>query len=171
MKKTATLLLLIFLIGLILPEENKIPVKGATLHDWNHQSFWFYPWGNNRVHKGIDIFAHEGTQVIAPTGGLILFSGNISLGGNVIYMIGPKWRFHYFAHLDTSSVNPLSWVNSGDMIGTVGSTGNAKGKAPHLHYSIKSLFPRVWRYNSDKVFAWSRLFYINPSKFLQEDEI
>ena len=166
MKKTITLLFIIFLIGFIIPEQHKMPVQGATVNDWNSQSFWYYPWGNNRVHKGIDIFAKAGTPVVAPTGGFVLFVGNISMGGNVVYMIGPKWRFHYFAHLQENKTRRFGFVDVGQTIGLVGSTGNAQGKSPHLHYSIKSLFPRLWKYDPKTIQGWTRLFFVDPGEYL-----
>ena len=143
-----------------------MPVQGATVLDWNSKSFWYYPWGHNRVHKGIDIFAKEDTPVLAPTNGLILAMGQDSLGGNIVYMIGPKWRFHYFAHLKQYNKNLSGFVLAGDVLGWVGNSGNAQGKAPHLHYSIKSLFPRFWMYDANNKKAWSRLFFIDPGKFI-----
>lgn len=166
MKKTITLLLFIFGFGFVLPEHHKMPVQGATVKDWNPQSFWYYPWGRSRVHKGIDIFAKEGTPVVAPTGGFILFDGQLSMGGNVVYMIGPKWRFHYFAHLREKKTKRFGLVIAGQTLGVVGTSGNAKGKSPHLHYSIKSLFPRFWKYNPNVVNKWDHMFFINPGTYL-----
>ena len=169
-KTIALTILLIFASGFVLPEQHVMPVFGATANDWHPKSFWYYPWGNNRVHKGVDVFAKEGTPVVASTQGLVLFSGNIAMGGNVVYMLGAKWRFHYFAHLQTTQANSFSWVKAGQHIGTVGSTGNAKGKAPHLHYSIKSLFPRLWKYNFKTIKSWDRLFYIDPKINLNKQD-
>jgi murein DD-endopeptidase MepM/ murein hydrolase activator NlpD len=166
MKKTFTLLLSLFIIGFIIPEDHRMPVKDATVNDWNSKSFWYYPWGNNRVHKGIDIFAEQGTAVTAPTDGFVLFMGENALGGNVVYMIGPKWRFHYFAHLQANNNKRFGFVSVGSVLGYVGTSGNAKGKSPHLHYSIKSIFPRLWKYDSSKVYSWNRLFYVDPSHYL-----
>jgi len=167
MKKILMLLLIIFVTGFIIPEQHQMPVEGATAKDWNDQSFWYYPWGRSGVHKGIDIFADEGTSVIAPTGGFIIFNGNISMGGNVVYMIGPKWRFHYFAHMQKPANHRLGFIDAGHKIGRVGTTGNAAGKPPHLHYSIKTLYPQFWKYKAKTKAAWDRMFFINPERFLQ----
>ena len=162
---------MIFSFGFVIPEQNQMPVQGASARDWNPNSFWYFPWGRSRVHRGLDIFAQHGTPVVAPTGGFVLFSGNIEMGGNVVFMLGPKWRFHYFAHLDkdTSQVQAhrFGLVDAGQQIGTVGNTGNAKGKPPHLHYSIRSLFPQLWQYKPKTIAAWNRTFYVNPDKFLR----
>lgn len=165
--KTAILVLAILSFGFILPEDHLMPVQGATSKDWNYKSFWYYPWGRSGVHKGIDIFANEGTPVFASTSGIVLFSGKISMGGNVVLMLGPKWRFHYFAHLKNSNNRRVGFVDAGQQIGSVGSTGNAKGKPPHLHYSIKSLYPRFWLYKPKYMYASQRMYYIDPSQFLR----
>lgn len=150
----------------MIPEPHLVPVLGATTKDWNPKSFWYYPWGRSGVHKGIDIFAHKNTPVISPTHGIILFSGHLPVGGNVIYMLGPNWRVHYFAHLN-EIITTGGLVRAGQNIGLVGSTGNANGKPPHLHYSIKTLFPRITHYDSHVVHAWEKIFFINPEAFFE----
>ena len=130
---------------LFAPERPRIPVAGATPGDWNHASFWHEPWGRSGVHKGIDIFARKGTPVIAPTYGIVLFSGSIELGGNVVFALGPGWRVHYFAHLDEVAAVWGQPLLGGTLLGRVGDSGNAAGRPPHLHYSVLSLVPRPWR--------------------------
>lgn len=144
-----------------------MPVKNATVRDWNTNSFWYYPWGLSGVHKGIDIFAPHGTPVRATTGGIVLYSGRNGIGGNVVYMLGANWRFHYYAHLDRTMVPAFMPVAAGRLIGTVGTSGNAQGKQPHLHYTIKSAFPRFWTYNAKHYSSWNRTYYLDPGKFLQ----
>ena len=144
-----------------------MPVQGATARDWNTNSFWYYPWGRSGVHKGIDIFAPNATPVRAATGGLVLYSGQYGLGGTVVYMLGANWRFHYYAHLNNAKVSSFSLVSAGEVIGGVGTSGNARGKPPHLHYTIKSAFPRFWAYDGSKYSSWNRTYYLDPGKFLQ----
>ncbi|ABQ28134.1 M23 family metallopeptidase [Geotalea uraniireducens] len=151
--------------GLFLPEELIIPVKGATRADWNSKSFWFSPWGKSGVHKGIDIFAKEGTPVIAACSGLVVSAESNKDGGNVISVLGPKWRVHYYAHLKTLKVGSGEFVQQGSEIGTVGATGNAVGKAPHLHYAIITQIPYVWEYKSEK-YGFERMFFLNPHEKL-----
>lgn len=66
----------------VLPEWPRIPVEGASARDWNPRTFWFEPWGRSGVHKGIDIFARSGTPVRSASYGLVLYRGEIALGGN-----------------------------------------------------------------------------------------
>jgi peptidoglycan LD-endopeptidase LytH len=91
--------LVVLLIGLIIPQDFINPVENADKHSYNSKSFWFYPWGKSGTHKGVDIFAKEGTAVNSATGGLVIFKGEIERGGKIVLMIGPKWRLHYYAHL------------------------------------------------------------------------
>lgn len=147
--------------GLLLPERPVIPVQGATKADWNKNSFWFSPWGKSGVHKGVDIFAKEGTPVIAACSGLVINAGFIPGGGNVISILGPKWRIHYYAHLKAIKVSNGEFVSQGSVVGTVGSTGNAVGKTPHLHYAIITQIPYVWLFKAEK-YGVDRMFYLNP---------
>ena len=123
----ALTLLSVGALGGLLPETPTIPVQGATTRDWHPQSFWYYPWGRSGTHKGIDIFAQEGTPVLAATHGLVVHTGVDSLGGNIVLVLGGKWRLHYYAHLQDIDTQAWHWVKAGERIGTVGSSGNAGG--------------------------------------------
>ncbi len=167
MKKLFIILSLIFFTGFFFEEYRVMPVLNATDRDWNSDSFWYYPWGNSGTHKGIDIFARAGTPVLATTGGVVLYQGDYGRGGTVVFLLGAKWRIHYYAHMEATFVHMLSIVEPGQRIGIVGTTGNARGRPPHLHYTIKSLFPLVWNYGFGKPSAADRMFYLDPGKFLQ----
>ncbi|WP_308873975.1 M23 family metallopeptidase [Thiothrix subterranea] len=109
------------LLGLVaavalLPEAHRIPVSGATAKDWNPKSFWYYPWGRSGTHKGIDIFAKEGTPVVAATQGLVVHTDVDSVGGNVVLVLGGKWRFHYYAHLHSIDAQAWRWVRAGSRL-------------------------------------------------------
>lgn len=145
-----------------------MPVKDATASDYNSKSFWFYPWGKSVTHKGIDIFAKKGTEITAATSGIVLYSGTIRMGGNIVVILGPKWRLHYYAHLNELHSSALAIVSKNTTIGSVGISGNASGKSPHLHYAIVSLIPYVWRIDSDRQ-GWRKMFYLNPIDFLKEE--
>jgi murein DD-endopeptidase MepM/ murein hydrolase activator NlpD len=150
----------------LLPETPHIPVSGASAKDWHPQSFWYYPWGRSGAHKGIDIFAKAGTPVVAATQGLVVHTGEDSMGGNIVLVLGGKWRFHYYAHLQRIDTQALRWVRAGEAIGTVGSSGNAKGKPPHLHYAIRTPYPQPWLYDAGVPQAWNKLFFVDPNAFL-----
>jgi peptidoglycan LD-endopeptidase LytH len=159
--------LLILAIGLSIPQQFSMPVTGAVKNSYNQNSFWFYPWGTSGTHKGVDIFAPQGTNVVASTSGLVINTGTLTKGGNIVIVLGPKWRLHYYAHLKQIKTSRFSWVSRGSIIGSVGTTGNAIGKAPHLHYSIYSVLPYFWRIGSGHQ-GFKKMFFLNPIEYLNE---
>jgi len=52
-------------------------------------------------------------------------------------------------------------VWNGRVIGQVGDTGNARGKPPHLHYTVLSAVPYVWRADGSSQ-GWRKMFYLDP---------
>jgi murein DD-endopeptidase MepM/ murein hydrolase activator NlpD len=164
-RKVLLLLVAVLLVGLALPHRNGNPVVGADGNSFNSRSFWYYPWGRSGTHKGVDIFAPVGTEVISTTGGLVLYTGQLDLGGNVVLVLGAKWRLHYYAHLHEIRTTALNWASAGTTVGTVGDSGNAKGKPPHLHYSIVSLIPYPWRMDGSPQ-GWKKMFYLDPTPYL-----
>jgi len=152
------------LLGFIIPERRVIPVAGATKLDWNADTFWYEPWGSSGVHKGIDIFASSGTPAIASTDMLVLYRGSIKKGGKVVLGLGSKWRLHYFAHLEHIREDIGLFAAKGSKIGTVGASGNAKGKPPHLHFSIVSIFPMPWLADKSTQ-GYKKAFYLNPIEY------
>lgn len=159
------LALIVFFIGWLIPEPTTVPVLDANKTSWNPASFWYEPWGDSVTHKGIDIFANAGTPVVSATNGLVLFSGELSKGGKVVLVLGPKWRLHYYAHLQTNMASTLSLVSESNQLGTVGSSGNAAGKPAHLHYTLFSMVPLPWC-KTEHTQGWMRMFYLDPGKYL-----
>ncbi|MDQ3696777.1 MAG: M23 family metallopeptidase [Gemmatimonadota bacterium] len=89
-----------------------------------------------RQHQGIDIFAPRGTPAVAAASG-IAWVGTNQLGGNVVFLRdAARGASLYYAHLDTQLVQSGDLVRSGDTLGLVGNTGNARTTAPHLHFGI-----------------------------------
>jgi peptidoglycan LD-endopeptidase LytH len=146
---------------MIIPNETVIPVQGATPNDWNHNTFWYEPWGSSVVHKGIDIFGKKGATTLSSSKGLVIYTDTISKGGNVVAVLGPKWRIHYYAHMDSYSVTTGTVVKTGSVIGVLGDSGNAQGKQPHIHYSILSIIPIPWLATTQTQ-GWKRMFFLNP---------
>ena len=100
------------------------------------QSFFGAPRdGGRRRHEGVDIFADRGTPVVAAISGRVTRVGESKLGGNTLWMRGEGLSF-YYAHLDTVSARTGQKVSPGDVLGTVGNTGNARTTPPHLHFGI-----------------------------------
>ena len=164
--KIGVLLIVIVVVELIIPQTLIMPVEGATHSDYNPKSFWYYPWGKSITHKGVDIFAKTGTAVHSSTLGLVLYAGEMGRGGNCVITLAPKWRLHYYAHLDKVETTAFSFVSKNTLIGTVGNTGNAKSTPPHLHYSIATIVPYPWRIDNDRQ-GYLKMFYLNPIEYLQ----
>lgn len=164
-KKLSITLCLLIASVYLMPEPVVIPVKGATTKDWHPKSFWYEPWGTSGTHKGVDIFAANGTPVLAATHMLIVYKGVLSKGGNVVLGLGPKWRLHYFAHLEAIDEQLPPWVAAGESIGSVGDSGNAKGKQAHLHYSLVSMLPLPWRID-DSTQGYKKAFFLNPIDYI-----
>lgn len=159
----------LLLSGFLVPEPILIPVSGASVKDWNSESFWYEPWGSSGVHKGIDIFAAQDTALLSTSHAVVLFQGRIAKGGNVVLTLGPKWRLHYYAHLSKVDVKLFEPIRAGSKIGAVGDSGNAKGKPPHLHYSLVTLLPYPWRITQESQ-GWKKMFYLDPGKYLSYGE-
>ena len=91
-----------------------------------------------RKHDGVDIFAPEGTPLLAVDDGVASF-GTDPLGGNVINLRAPDGTRYYYAHLSRFEGGSRS-VRAGELLGYVGTTGNAVGKPPHLHFEAHPAF-------------------------------
>jgi murein DD-endopeptidase MepM/ murein hydrolase activator NlpD len=89
-------------------------------------------------HHGEDIFAEEGSPLLAVADGTIHTVGFIKLGGYRLWLRDDFGNEFYYAHL--SAYSPLAIegkrVEAGDVIGFVGDTGDAEGGSPHLHFEI-----------------------------------
>jgi murein DD-endopeptidase MepM/ murein hydrolase activator NlpD len=92
--------------------------------------------GGRRRHEGLDIFARRGTPVLAAADGYVRSTRSNNLGGNVIWLRDELERTHYYAHLDSVAVFRGMAVRTGDTIGFVGNSGNARTTPPHLHFGV-----------------------------------
>lgn len=91
------------------------------------------------THEGIDIFAAHGSPVLAVADGRVRFEVEPK-GGNVAYLTEPNGNRYYYAHLDRFEGQGLPrLVRAGDVIGYVGTTGNAQGREPHVHFEYRPL--------------------------------
>ena len=124
-----------------------IPVRGLESADL--VSSFHDARGSSRQHEAIDILAPRGTDVIAVEDGTIAKLFTSKAGGLTIYQFDPAERYvYYYAHLDryASGVKEGAAVRKGDVLGAVGTTGNAPKDTPHLHFAIAKLDPdkRWW---------------------------
>jgi len=99
---------------------------------------WHSPRGTDRVHEGQDIFAPKGTPIFSATSGYVYKIGENNLGGQTVSVIGAGGRVYYYAHLDSYAPGLAEGdpVNMKTLLGYVGTTGNAQGTPPHLHFGV-----------------------------------
>ena len=104
--------------------------------------------GGERAHEALDILAPAGTPVLAVSDGYIEKLFTSMRGGLTIYQFEPSSRYaYYYAHLRgyAPKLAEGQRVKRGQVIGYVGSTGNADPAAPHLHFAVFELGPeRQW---------------------------
>jgi peptidoglycan LD-endopeptidase LytH len=93
----------------------------------------------SREHEAIDILAPTGTPVVAVEDGTIAKLFVSKAGGNTIYQFDPGRDYsYYYAHLDryADGLNEGASVHRGQVIGYVGTSGNAPKDTPHLHFAV-----------------------------------
>lgn len=104
--------------------------------------------GGERRHEALDIMAPAGTPVLAAADGHVEKLFDSRQGGLTIYQFEPGGRYaYYYAHLDryAPGLAEKQAIKRGEVIGYVGSTGNADPAAPHLHFAVFVLGPeRQW---------------------------
>jgi len=97
-----------------------------------------------RPHEAIDIVAPRGTPVQAVVSGTIRKLFLSKPGGKTIYLFDEREQYcYYYGHLDgyVESLREGQHVKAGQVIGYVGSTGNADPRVPHLHMAVTELGP------------------------------
>ena len=122
-----------------------VPVEGVEpreLRDTYHEAR-----SGGRIHMATDIMAMRGTPVLAAANGRIVKLANSGAGGITIYVADASGRYvEYYAHLMgyAPDVREGLPVQEGDVIGFVGSTGNASPDAPHLHFQVMRGDANYW---------------------------
>jgi len=123
------------LASMAAPGALPVPVRGVAPRGL--RDTWHGARSEGRKHEGIDIFARRGTAVTSSTEGIVLRVSTNRLGGQVVWVLGPGGQRHYYAHLDRyADIADGQRVRAGTVLGYVGTTGNAAGTPPHLHYGI-----------------------------------
>lgn len=138
---------------LMVPVHN---VKPSQLRDTYNA-----PRSGGRAHLALDVMARRGTPVVSADNGIVRRISYNNLGGRTVYVVDHAGRFvHYYAHLDryAPGLHEGQRVLRGDLIGTVGTTGNAPKNAPHLHYQLL-------RYNDARM--WWTGDPVNPIPYLR----
>ena len=118
-----------------------------------------------------DILAKAGCKFVAPINGVVdevnrtdSWSGKTNLGidrgGLYVSIIGEDGVRYYGSHLRSipASIQPGVVVKAGRLLGAVGSTGSARGTAPHLHFGISwPTPPQTWWVRRGEVLPWKYL--------------
>jgi murein DD-endopeptidase MepM/ murein hydrolase activator NlpD len=120
-----------------------VPVAGVEADDLT-STFNEARGGGSRRHEAMDILAPRGTPVLAAVDGRIVKLFSSAAGGLTIYQFDDEERYcYYYAHLDSYAPDLTEGqvVVRGQVIGFVGTTGNAPPDTPHLHFAINRLGP------------------------------
>lgn len=116
--------------------ELRVPVEGVRAA--RVADSWHTPRSGGRLHEGQDIFAPRGTPVYSATEGYVVRVGQSALGGLTVFVHGAGGRWYYYAHLDSHApeLKVGDRVTTETVLGRVGTTGNAAGTPPHLHFGV-----------------------------------
>jgi murein DD-endopeptidase MepM/ murein hydrolase activator NlpD len=96
------------------------------------------------AHEALDIMAPRGTEVMAVADGSVVKLFNSKPGGLTVYQFDDSRTWcYYYAHLDRYALGLKEGtrLRAGDVLGYVGSTGDASPDAPHLHFAVFQLGP------------------------------
>lgn len=123
----------------ILGDDQYDPTKAAFTGDYAFPVVGYVDYINTHWSTGergaTDIFAPRGTPIIACRGGKVTYAGYDDLGGNNVLIQGDDGLTYYYAHLDEwPSVASGATVKTGQYLGPLGDSGNAKAAGPHLHF-------------------------------------
>jgi len=128
----------------------RVPVDGVHVETLKGAFVEPRSGAGGHTHEAVDILAPRGTPVHAIEDGAIAKLFDSKAGGHTIYQFDPTERFaYYYAHLDryADGVHEGQRLAAGDVIGYVGTSGNAPPGTPHLHFAIFELGPdkRWWK--------------------------
>jgi len=123
-----------------------LPIQGYDLHQLRDN---FAEKRGTRVHEAIDMAAARGTPVLAVDDGIVQKLFTSAAGGLTVYEFDADGTYsYYYAHLDryAEALREGQAVKRGDLLGYVGTSGNAPANTPHLHFTIFKLLPtkRWW---------------------------
>lgn len=99
---------------------------------------WGAPRQNTGAHEGNDIFAPAGTPVLAVTDGTLQRVGTARVPGNRLYLYTDRGDYFFYGHLSSFEADVRSGkrVKAGEVLGFVGSTGDAEPTPPHVHFEV-----------------------------------
>jgi len=144
------------------PALQSMPIEGLKAKDLLDS---FDQMRGTSKHEAIDIMQPRGTPVHAVVDGIVAKLFLSKPGGNTIYLFDNAGVFcYYYAHLDSyaGKLAEGQHVSHGDVIGYVGSSGNANPTAPHLHFTIFALGPEKHWWHGTPVNAYPFLLQSLP---------
>jgi peptidoglycan LD-endopeptidase LytH len=118
-----------------------LPLQGVQLGELRDS---FDEGRGGHRHEALDIMAPRNTPVLAVEDGRLVKLFFSRQGGNTIYQFDPSETFaYYYAHLEryAEGIREGEPLRRGQVIGYVGTSGNAPPGAPHLHFAIQRLTP------------------------------
>ena len=121
---------------------NKTVLVGGTFYScplsppYSFTDTWGAPRSGGRTHKGTDILAPYGDKVHAIVDGVISRQSSNSLGGTTLYLQGDNGAEYYYAHLSRYASTVGQRVKAGELIAYNGTSGNAAGGPPHVHFEL-----------------------------------
>jgi murein DD-endopeptidase MepM/ murein hydrolase activator NlpD len=130
-----------------------LPVQGIRVEQL-HDTFNESRGGGERVHEALDIMAPRDSPVLAVEDGRVAKLFTSKQGGLTIYQFDPTETYaYYYAHLDhyTDGLKEGDFLHRGQVIGYVGTTGNANPEGPHLHFAIFRLTPEKQWWKGDPI--------------------
>jgi murein DD-endopeptidase MepM/ murein hydrolase activator NlpD len=99
--------------------------------------------GDWRLHSGLDLGANWGEPVYAALSGRVMVADFLDgYGLTVILQHANQTQETLYGHLSEVFVQPGQWINQGESLGRVGSTGNSTG--PHLHFEVRQWTDQGW---------------------------
>jgi murein DD-endopeptidase MepM/ murein hydrolase activator NlpD len=138
----------------------RLPIDGANIESF--KGGFAEKRGSDRPHEAVDMLAPRNTPVHAVENGTIAKLFTSKAGGLTIYQFDPSGHFcYYYAHLAryADGLKDGQAVSQGDIIGYVGTSGNAPANTPHLHFAVFEL-------NADK--HWWQGKAIDPYRVFKD---
>ena len=119
----------------------RVPIDGSNVDTWKG-GFDERRGGGSRGHEAVDILSPRNTPVHAVENGTIAKIFESKQGGHTVYQFNPDGtRIYYYAHLEryADGLHEGQPIVQGDVVGFVGTSGNAPPNTPHLHFAVFQL--------------------------------
>ena len=125
--------------GVVPAERLRVPIDGVAIESFKGG---FEERRGSRPHEAVDILSPRNTPILAVDNGTIAKLFDSKAGGHTIYQFDATGRVaYYYAHLEkyAEGLHDGQVVKQGDVLGYVGTSGNAPPNTPHLHFAVFEL--------------------------------